>query len=1176
MIMSINAFKQYNRVILLLGAVKILSGCTPPEISAPLPGLLPPVVIAAKAPEKFSFGSHGPIEKRPLFLPPVKGQPVRSLQVTDAPGFGYFTNLNSDNGLIMDLVYCSISDKWGNLWFGTGGGGASRYDGKSFTHFTIATGLANNVVNCMLEDRNGNIWFGTEAGISRYNGITFQSFTTEDGLAGNVVKCLLEDRKGDIWMGTNHGVSRFNGNSFTSLKISDGPAPVDVWSMEEDRNGNLWFGTSGQGVSRFDGNKFISLSTRDGLPNNSVRCITEDATGNIWFGTVGGGASRYNGKTFTNFNSQNGLSADIVRCITQDKSGRIWFGTVGSGITLYVNARFIHFAVEQGLANNTVRCITEGKQGAIWFGTLGGGVSCYHGESNIRFTVEQGLPHNMVWSIAGAQSGNLWLATENGVSRFDGANFLNLNISRGLVHNSVRCITEDSRGNLWMGTWGGGAFRYDGKVLTVFSVRQGLAGNSILWISETRNGDIWFGTNDGGASCFDGETITNYTTQQGLPGNQIYCIVEDRNGGIWFGTGGGGACRFNGSTYTSYTTAQGLGSNVVNRISEDIGGNIWFGTNGGLSRFDGNSFLTYTVRDGLPDNVVTQILFDAGNNLITGTNSGLAQLVSFNSKASGSAEKTSIPIQNSLKNHALDCYYPVVDFFSPFNSNPVNSVNFGQNAIYQDRSGIIWIGTGSDKNGLVRFNPREATDEPAPPSVFVQKIRINNENVCWYNLLPTKSGIKPTTFPGANILEESFYFGKALLNETERTGMIRKFRDLKFTGVSAIYPLPANLALPFHDNRITFDFAAIEPSYPNLIKYQYFLAGFNKEWSPATHENLATFSNLREGKYTFSVKAKSSHGSWSEPTNFNFRVLPPWWRTWWAFIIWILLAAAIVYLIVMINTRNLVRKNTALQLILTEKEKIQSELIIARDKAEESDRLKSSFLANMSHEIRTPMNGILGFAELLEQDDLTGQEQQKYIGRIRKSGTRLLSIITNLVNFAKLESRADRLSISYTNINNQLEFVHSFFKPEADHKGLALLCTARLSDQEANQFCDREKILTVLTNLVTNALNFTSTGSVEFGCSLNGQYLEFFVKDTGAGISGDQKEYVFSRFRNGRTPHQFTNEGAGLGLSIAKGYVEIMGGQIRFNSEKGIGSTFCFTVLLNTKTMDGPDDPAVL
>jgi len=232
----------------------------------------------------------------------------------------------------------------------------------------------------------------------------------------------------------------------------------------------------------------------------------------------------------------------------------------------------------------------------------------------------------------------------------------------------------------------------------------------------------------------------------------------------------------------------------------------------------------------------------------------------------------------------------------------------------------------------------------------------------------------------------------------------------------------------------------------------------------------------------------------------------------------------------------------------------------AKERAEESDRLKTAFLANVSHEIRTPMNGILGFADLLKEPKLTGEEQQKYIGIIEKSGARMLNIINDLVNISKVESGQMEVSYSKTNINEQLDFLFNFFETEANLKGLEFSMKCPLPLEKATINTDREKLYAILTNLIKNAIKFTRQGEVNFGYEVIGDMIEFYVKDTGIGIPLNKQVTVFDRFSQVDSGLASGYEGAGLGLSISKAYVEMLGGKIRIESEEGKGAKVFFTI----------------
>jgi len=255
--------------------------------------------------------------------------------------------------------------------------------------------------------------------------------------------------------------------------------------------------------------------------------------------------------------------------------------------------------------------------------------------------------------------------------------------------------------------------------------------------------------------------------------------------------------------------------------------------------------------------------------------------------------------------------------------------------------------------------------------------------------------------------------------------------------------------------------------------------------------------------------------------------------------------------------------NTIEELVRQRKD-IEDALRAARDAAQSANRAKSEFLANMSHEIRTPMNGILGFAELLKEPKLTGDEQQEFIGIIEKSGARMLNIINDLIDIAKVEAGQMNVSISDTDINEQLMYIYDLFKPEVESKGMKLSIKIGFAAKDSVIRTDAEKIYAILTNLVKNAIKYSRTGSIEFGYSLNSACepgeLEFFVKDTGIGISKDKQVVIFNRFVQADIDDKHALQGAGLGLSITKAYVEILGGKIWLDSEEGKGSVFYFSI----------------
>jgi len=249
---------------------------------------------------------------------------------------------------------------------------------------------------------------------------------------------------------------------------------------------------------------------------------------------------------------------------------------------------------------------------------------------------------------------------------------------------------------------------------------------------------------------------------------------------------------------------------------------------------------------------------------------------------------------------------------------------------------------------------------------------------------------------------------------------------------------------------------------------------------------------------------------------------------------------------------------------ITERKKIEEELIKAKEKAEESDRLKSAFLANMSHEIRTPMNGILGFTNLLQQPDLSGKEQEKYIDIIKKSGDRMLNTVNDIIDISRIEAGLEGLNVSEVNINEQLRYLYSFFLPEAEKKEINLIFKNEDSEKDIICKTDPDKFNSILTNLIKNAIKFTNKGSIELGYNIKDDSgfseLMFYVKDSGIGIPKNRQQAVFDRFVQADIEDVQAKQGSGLGLAISKAYAEMMGGKIWLESEDGKGSIFYFTI----------------
>lgn len=815
------------------------------------------------------------------------GKPVIKMD-SSGVGIPFFTNYSTEQGLPANNIICSITDNAGNLWFGTGGGGLSKYNGKSFTNYTMAQGLAGIVVFCIAEDKEGNLWVGTTSGISKYDGKKFINFTTKQGLANNFVTCILPDINGNLWFGTHNGLSKYDGKSFTNYTKAQGLANNYIRSMMQDKKGDLWFGTDAAGVSKYDGNTFTNYALPQGLANNSVNSIAQDKAGNLWFGT-NAGVSEYDGYSFKNYTTRQGLTDNNVSCILQDHDDNIWFGTHTKGVSKFNGKTFRNYTKADGLADNKINSMMQDKSGNLWISSQGGGISKYEGNSVTSYTTEQGLTNNLVCSIIQDKTGNMWFGTyEGGVSKYDGKKFETYTKTQGLPDVSIWVMLSDREGNIWFGTDRAGAVKFDGSNFTTYTTLQGLAGNAIISMMQDKDGNIWLGTRGNGVSKFDGNSFTNYPTAPGLADKNVWYIKEDREGNIWFATFGGGAIKYDGKGFTNYTTEQGLGGNAVTSILEDTNGNIWFAAQGkGVSKYDGKNFTNYSSEQGLPDNDISSITEDTARNIIWfGTNRGL----------SGFKENQ---LNNSKGND------PEFENFNKSTGYPIKDLSNG--ALFTDAKGIVWAGSGEGR--LIRFDYDAVSKKnKLPLKLEIENIKVNNEVICWNNLLRIQQN--GNAADSLAMLNEMFAsFGKALSAEN-LDSLGKKYSDIQLNSLTKFYPVPVNLVLPYKYNNVSIDYVAIEPALPKQVKYQYKLEGYNSDWSSLSNNSTAVFGNISAGNYTFKLKAISPFGVWSE-REYSFSVLPPWWLTWWAYALYALLAGGILYVFYWDRMRSMERRQLA-------------------------------------------------------------------------------------------------------------------------------------------------------------------------------------------------------------------------------------------------------------------------
>ncbi|WP_437984199.1 two-component regulator propeller domain-containing protein [Sorangium sp. So ce117] len=653
--------------------------------------------------------------------------------------------------LLSNQVTAIHRDSGGVLWFGTSGGGVSRFDPKARSWSTYSTkdGLASNYVQAIAQDADGSLWFGTSDGVSRFDpkARSWSTYSTKDGLADNDVQAIAQDADGSLWFGTlSGGVSRFDpkARSWSTYSTKDGLADNDVQTIAQDADGSLWFGTLSGGVSRFDpkARSWSTYSTKDGLASNYVQAIAQDADGSLWFGTSDG-VSRFDPKarSWSTYSTKDGLASNYVQAIAQDADGSLWFGTARGVSRFDPKARsWSTYSTKDGLASNYVQAIAQDADGSLWFGTARG-VSRFDPKARSwsTYSTKDGLASNDVQAIAQDADGSLWFGTSDGVSRFDpkARSWSTYSTKDGLASNDVQAIAQDADGSLWFGTLSGGVSRFDPKARSwsTYSTKDGLASNYVQAIAQDADGSLWFGTARG-VSRFDpkARSWSTYSTKDGLASNYVQAIAQDADGSLWFGTARG-VSRFDpkARSWSTYSTKDGLASNDVQAIAQDADGSLWFGTARGVSRFDPktrswSSHATKLNSTLIPS--IRSIRENSRTSVWTATGSGATRLVLTGSNESGAMLTTAPSITRLAITGALVAVARPSglslwmrqqgEHGDQLAAGPSFPAGANITALAPGPAGAVWVGT--DLSGLTLRGPEydlQITPDQGLPSATV-------------------------------------------------------------------------------------------------------------------------------------------------------------------------------------------------------------------------------------------------------------------------------------------------------------------------------------------------------------------------------------------------------------------------------------------------------------------------
>ncbi len=1049
------------------------------------------------------------------------------------------------------------------------------YNTYKFGHIELRDGLSDNQVNCIMKDRKGFVWIGTQTGLNRYDGYRFKwyqhDFKDNNSLTDNFVSSIQEASDGKLWITTRLGLVIFDPVTETFLRdltkiLKPMGVNKSVSQVYIDQQKNYWLFTASE-ILCYDIKLKKLLYFQQNVPGDLSRGTIRSMyqRGNrYWFIFDNGLVEVMDANTKLVVKRDNFIVTDLqgrknmLFFIFVDSDQDVWVYSDETAVYMYKKKEnkwhyLSSVNPDLRLNNNVIKHITEERNGMIWIATDHGGINIVDKKANtVRYLTNipddpQSISQNSVQYIYRDDLGIMWVGTYK-----KGLNYYHSNIFKfqleefepsnpfSIPYNDVNCFFEDKAGNIWMGSNGGGLLVKEaltGKYRQYKASPNGLGSNIIVSVRGDAKGQIWIGTFMGGLNCLQGIQFRQYrhnlNDPNSISSNNVWDIAFDPTGNMWVGTLGGGLdifdpamkkiahldannTHFSGWNYVSTLTPdypymiagtsegvfavdmrtrkpvnlfqfegtqKSLSNTNVNFVFKDSRGLYWVGTREGLNLYNirNKRLKVYTTAEGLPDNVTQAMVEDQEQNLWVSTVRGLCHII--------------LP-HEGLNDSNLPKFvnYDVNDGLQngPFNY---------KGAFRTSRDEIYFGGV----NGVNHFRLEDIKVKEYDVPIVFTDLQIYNTSI--------KAGVP--------------YNGKIILD-----------KSITETG---------KIVLDYNDNFFSIEFASLNYRMQEVKHYDYKLEGFNSQWL-MTDEDVrkVTYTNLSPGTYTLLVKASRKRGGWGQSTaRLTIVILPPWWLTTWAKIIYFLMILAAVWLI----RHSIIRKHE--KKLSYEQEKMEAE------HQHDLDEMKLRFFTNISHEFRTPLTLILTPIEKMVKTarDLKEKEQLEMIMR---NARQLLTLVNQVLDFRKLDMAGHHLNLSQGDV---ISFVKEIFNSFTD--GFAKKKIRAMFDSSIDALWvnfDQDKLQKVMMNLLSNAMKFTpEEGEIIVKISANEArndmaMLRISVNDTGKGIPAQHLDKIFDRFY--QVPQSdHSQQGSGIGLHLVKEFVNLMDGEISVESTERKGTT---------------------
>lgn len=1017
-----------------------------------------------------------------------------------------------------------------------------------FRHYQVENGLSNNAAITSLQDKKGFLWFGTKDGLNRFDGYSFKIFRNNPldpgSIGNNFIHCLYEDRNGVIWVGTENGLYAYNEKteSFSLLKQT---ANAPVGDVKMDNKGTLWY------TQLFTLYKYITANNKlqafplsDYFESTSL-CISP--AGQLWVSSSNGSLYEYNYQedsfaSYNVFKNRNAKSNTWIEKIVATDNGAIFIGTA-NGAKIFDLKTKTYKDILINSPDKTeifVRNFLENNETDIWIASESG-IYIYNKQTgavtNLRkaYNDPYSISDNAVYTFCKDREGGIWAGTYfGGINYYPEQHtlFKKYFPKTGevtLSGNVVREIHADNSGNLWIGTEDAGLNKLDtaNKTFTVFKPtgsKTGISYTNIHGMLVDGN-ELWIGTFEHGLDIMNintGKVTRHYSSGTGpgdLKSNFIFCITKSKEGAILVGTTRG-AYQYNKSQ-DNFMPLRGFPVYIwYSYLLTDHQATLWAATYGnGVNFYNTNTQASgnYRYKPGdtttIASDRVNSIFEDSNNDLWFATEGGLSkydrdkkQFKTFNKNNGFPSDFILSILEDNSKNlwvstsKGIVCFTPATGQCKIYTTaHGILNDQFNFNSAYKDPNGNMYFGS---VKGLISFNPASFSTNTFIPPVYITGFQVfNKELVIGENGSPLKNSITYTN----------------------------------------------KLTINYEQSTFSIDFASLSYTAPEMSEYAYKMEGLDKRWTYLKKNRKAYFTELAPGNYVFKVKATNSSGLWNEAeTSLAIQILPPWWASFWAYCLYILL----IILLIVYLTRAYHKRTE-------EKNRRKYELFeIAKEK--EIFKSKIEFFTNVAHEIKTPLTLIKGPLEKVIKKAEGIPELTNNLKIMDRNTNRLIELTHQLLDFRQTEMEGYSLSFVMANISDILDETYINFKPLADQKDLRF--QLHLPPSPVYAYIDHDAFKKIVYNLFINAVKYSDHEVLIILFPVNEKDTNFTIeiKNDGFLIPLEMREKIFEPFfRISETEQQ---KGTGIGLALSRSLAELHRGTLHLKEPEDKLNVFCLSL----------------